>query len=158
MIVDGHKRCAACDEMLPIEEFYKQKRQRGDGLSGYCKKCSRAKASEYSKNKRREDPEGVRAKDRARERSSTYNYSKHVYKTYGLTEDQLQQMHEDQGYACGICKRHVEEVSQDRLYVDHDHESGAVRGLLCMNCNTALGNFKDDIASVANALKWLEGK
>lgn len=58
-----------------------------------------------------------------------------------------------QGGRCAICRREPEQGR--RLAVDHDHATGEVRGLLCKACNTALGMFRDDVASLARAIGYL---
>jgi hypothetical protein len=60
----------------------------------------------------------------------------------------------EHGEACGICRR----VPVDGLRVDHDHTTGAVRGLLCRNCNVALGLLQDDPALLARAGRYLVGE
>lgn len=55
--------------------------------------------------------------------------------------------------ACDICGR---EVSGRGRHVDHDHETGEVRGVLCLNCNLALGHFNDSIENLARAIEYLE--
>lgn len=61
----------------------------------------------------------------------------------------------EQDFKCGICERHVSELSRP-LYVDHDHDSGLIRGLLCVKCNTALGAFGDTISGLLKAINYLE--
>ena len=56
----------------------------------------------------------------------------------------------EQEKRCVICKRNV------ILRVDHCHTTGKVRGLLCHNCNTGLGQFKDNIDNLKMAIKYLE--
>ena len=51
-----------------------------------------------------------------------------------------------QGGACLICEK------PDPEHVDHDHETGKVRGILCFNCNQGLGNFRDDVRSLIRAV------
>jgi hypothetical protein len=58
----------------------------------------------------------------------------------------------EQGGVCAICGR------PDPEHVDHDHETGAVRGILCFNCNGGLGQFRDDIDALQCAAVYLEGK
>jgi len=58
-------------------------------------------------------------------------------RTYGLTIDEYDQMVAQQGDVCAICREPP--PARQRLAVDHDHTSGAVRGLLCRQCNMALG-------------------
>ena len=54
---------------------------------------------------------------------------------------------------CQICQREL----GDKPHVDHDHETGAVRGILCFNCNGGLGQFGDDIDRLEQAIEYLSG-
>jgi hypothetical protein len=63
-------------------------------------------------------------------------------------------MLEDQGGVCAICSK-PDEVEGRRMAIDHNHDTGAVRGLLCGNCNRGLGNFQDDIDMLKKATDYL---
>jgi len=65
-------------------------------------------------------------------------YERHLKNKYGLVPEVYAAMVERQGGRCAICRRTV------RLHVDHDHATGAVRGLLCRRCNLTLGYVEDD--------------
>lgn len=91
-------------------------------------------------------------------RGGTNNY---LLRTYGVSLQWYEQQFEDQNGLCAICgwegfvmdpKRH-----KTKLVVDHCHQSGTVRGLLCHNCNRALGLFKDSKESLLSAVAYLEG-
>lgn len=79
---------------------------------------------------------------------------------FGLTPDQYAEMLAAQNGACAICER-PERVIDPRsgrvksLAVDHDHESGAVRGLLCQNCNKGIGNLGDSADILIAAAMYL---
>jgi hypothetical protein len=73
---------------------------------------------------------------------------------YGITVEDYDKMYEFQGGCCDVCGRHQTEF-QKRLAVDHDHETGAVRSLLCASCNSGIGKLGDDIATVREALNYL---
>jgi hypothetical protein len=62
----------------------------------------------------------------------------HLKRRYGITAAEADAMLAEQGGLCAICK------DARAVHVDHDHETGAVRALLCFNCNGGLGQFKDD--------------
>lgn len=64
---------------------------------------------------------------------------------FGLSVEQYQQMLKAQREACAICRK------KKRLHVDHDHVTGAVRGLLCNRCNSALAAFEDDLRPAMEA-------
>lgn len=71
---------------------------------------------------------------------------------YGLTEEAYQAMVTAQDGLCGICRR---PPKLHRLYVDHCHRTGAVRGLLCNTCNAAIGMLKDRRELLEQALRYL---
>jgi hypothetical protein len=69
---------------------------------------------------------------------------------YGITVEEYYTMVEAQDGRCLTCDR------ETTLVVDHDHASGVVRGLLCNNCNLALGHANDDPARLRRMAKYLE--
>ena len=74
---------------------------------------------------------------------------------YGLEWDRYIEMVDEQSNRCAICGRHREEFKKE-LVVDHDHETGKVRGLLCYACNNGIGNLQDDPDVVRRAVEYLE--
>ena len=72
-------------------------------------------------------------------------------RTYGLTIGQYDKMLVQQGGRCAICTQ----TSSTALNVDHDHSTGAVRALLCGECNRGLGAFKDNRVTLQAALNYL---
>jgi hypothetical protein len=127
---DGLKSCGKCREVKPLGEFHKASGRSG-GLESHCKPCK----SEYHRK-----PEQIEKK----------RQHKYVAR-YGITEAERDEMRRRQGNACAICGRVVE-----RLHVDHCHESGAVRGLLCHACNVLLGNARDSADVLRAAIRYLE--
>lgn len=85
----------------------------------------------------------------------------HLQSTYGLAEDDYEAMAEIQEYTCAICyqpeTKKRDDGTEQPLSVDHDHETGRVRGLLCHRCNVALGLFRDDVESLKRAVEYLGG-
>lgn len=73
---------------------------------------------------------------------------------YGITAENYNEMFINQKGCCKICGIHQDEFVR-KLAVDHCHATGEVRGLLCCNCNTGLGKFKDNIDLLENAIKYL---
>jgi hypothetical protein len=71
---------------------------------------------------------------------------------YGLTEEDYQKLFRKQRGRCCICQKRL----GSRTAVDHDHETGFVRGLLCLRCNTGLGLFEDNIRLLAAAIVYLQ--
>ena len=79
-------------------------------------------------------------------------------RVYGLTVEAYEALLAAQGGVCAICRRPpAADGRQKRLHVDHDHATDAVRGLLCSNCNTALGLLDDDVDRIAAAIFYLRG-
>lgn len=79
---------------------------------------------------------------------------------FGITLEQYNEMFERQGGVCAICKKPETWLYRDKvraLAVDHDHETGRVRGLLCGNCNRAIGQMLDDPERLRRAADYLEG-
>ena len=70
-------------------------------------------------------------------------------RTYGLTEADVAAMLEAQDGLCAICR------TADAAHVDHDHATGAVRGMLCFRCNAALGQFDEDAETLVRATRYL---
>lgn len=75
--------------------------------------------------------------------------------SYGITLQDYNIMFEEQKGKCLICQKHQTELKR-KLFVDHCHSTGKVRGLLCTHCNTLLGNAKDNIEILYNAINYLE--
>lgn len=144
------KVCAACQEELDLSEFHKDK-SRADGRHAYCRSCrsrlnrgyrvSNAIAVEGRKRQWiRENPE----KNRLIWRRS------HLKRHYNMTIEEFDALVVAQGNACAICRE------EKKLVVDHDHDSGKVRGLLCHSCNIAVGRLGDG-ALLQRALNYVGG-
>ena len=77
----------------------------------------------------------------------------YLKRKYGLTIQQYDTLLAEQGGGCAICGRKPRpDIS---LHVDHDHKTGALRGILCFRCNNALGDFDDDAGLLQQALCYL---
>jgi hypothetical protein len=77
----------------------------------------------------------------------------HMRNRYGISLEQYEILLEVQDHKCAICKDEC--LSGRNLAVDHCHESGRVRGLLCVNCNIGLGNFRDSSKLLMQAIDYL---
>jgi hypothetical protein len=139
------KLCTCCDQVKLFSDFPRDRNQR-DGFYPQCKTCKNGKAAGYYKRW----TDGQRELHRAR-----------VLRTrYGLEYDEVVRIYDDQDGRCAICNEpglppasgHGAKVT---LHVDHDHESGMVRGLLCNMCNVGLGRFRDNPELVFKAADYL---
>ena len=78
---------------------------------------------------------------------------------FGLSLEQYQEMHDRQNGKCAICNEPETQMRSDKikaLAVDHNHNTGAIRGLLCSDCNTGIGKLKDDPKILRLAAEYLE--
>lgn len=75
-----------------------------------------------------------------------------LVRRYGLACVEYNQKLKDQGGVCAICGK----PDRRRLSVDHDHDTGAVRGLLCSRCNSGIGFMDDDLTRLRAAVRYLE--
>lgn len=75
-------------------------------------------------------------------------------KKFGMTENDYKDLYDKQSGRCAICQKHSSEYLT-RLSIDHCHSENKVRGLLCLQCNTALGSFKDNVEYLARARDYL---
>lgn len=71
---------------------------------------------------------------------------------YGLTIEQHHQIYLDQKGCCALCG---DSVAYDKIYTDHDHKTGKLRGLLCFGCNTGLGHLGDSLEGLQRAVEYL---
>ena len=86
-------------------------------------------------------------------RRKAANHEKRVQQTYGLQKGEYAELYLFQGGLCALCRRAT--GASRRLSVDHDHATGAVRGLLCRPCNTLLGHARDKLAFFRRCLGYL---
>ena len=151
------KLCTGCDTEKEESAFSRNARTK-DGLNPRCKACHKAY---YDANKERlqenirryhkENDKKIKAKQRAYDRNhSEMHFHAQLKRNYGLSPEDYQAMFVEQEGRCYICRQNV------KLNVDHDHETGKVRGLLCTACNSALANLKDSLDSLHRAVQYLE--
>lgn len=148
--MEGTKTCNDCDTLKHVTEFPRHKKER-DGRHGVCKACHRRRESEW----RAKDP------DRARAIRANNSQRRDLKVRYGLTLEEFDRMLAKQGGGCAICGR---VATTTRLCVDHDHRccpgrkvscGKCIRGLLCHNCNRAIGWLGDDPGLAKKAARYL---
>lgn len=123
------KWCGRCRQSLPRENFAKNSAKK-DGLQERCKDC------------RAEHYKSTGYADKA--------YENRIKRQYNLSLDELKWFEEQQEGCCAICKDNT-----PKLFVDHDHMTGEVRGLLCHYCNTGIGLFMDNPDRLKSAIQYL---
>src|SRR5580692_1383809 len=156
--IETSRRCSRCRLVKPVTEFYASEKRK----FYRCIPCEKAhRNAYYSKNKvaikrrirsyRDKDPEGVRKKDREAYRRNPDRFLRHwLKKSYGITLEKYREMIFLQSGQCGLCS----DLGQ-KLYLDHCHETGKLRKLLCRRCNTGLGNFRDSPDLLQRAINYL---
>lgn len=106
-------------------------------------------AAEYNRKNRVE----IAAKQKARrDADPTMNKRAMLRWKYDISLEEFEALVTEQGNRCAICDTEFSKTP----HVDHDHETGAVRGLLCSPCNTGLGHFRDDVVRLRGAVAYLE--
>ncbi len=154
------KLCPKCGNTKSLDDFYKDKR-RPNGVRSWCKDCDleanrqQRKQSDYREKKRKRWQRyyarpGVRA--HICEKSKASRKKHHLKSKYGLTIADVVEMQKQQGNKCAICGCKFNKPH----HIDHDHNTGAVRGLLCGECNLGLGKFRDSLFILKAAIQYLE--
>ena len=149
-----NKRCSACKTIKSISEFTKN-RARKDGFSYWCKACTK---------EHREKPEPKRRMKKYHEQYDL-EYSKKPerrlaqeknrlkYK-YGMTREDKLIMFDEQRGLCAICFNAFKDLKSS--CVDHDHDTGKVRKLLCKPCNSFLGMIDEDRNTAIRLLDYID--
>lgn len=143
------KTCPRCHEDKPLSDFHRHG-GRSDGHQSYCKLCQSTvqKIAWLTDNTVRRDYAAKR-----------YRATRH--RRYGLTEEALAELNTGSCHICGT----TDPSPRETWCVDHDHAccpgtngccGRCVRGLLCVQCNTALGLVRDDPNILRSAIKYLE--
>lgn len=109
---------------------------------------------EYHKEENRKRAAKWQKENSERYRRWLYEHS--LIKNYNITIEDYKKMLNDQNGVCAICFR--EDKKGRKLCVDHNHDTGKVRGLLCGNCNKLLGMAGDDKKILSRSIKYLEEK
>lgn len=135
------RTCKACKETKSLTEYYVKL----DGRDGkkyydsYCRKCSMQRQKEY-----------------IQKQSPEYRRNLQLKTLYGITIEEFNKMLEEQGGVCAICKQPETEGKMGKLTMDHDHETGYNRQILCGMCNRGLGHFKDNPELLRAAANYIE--
>ena len=165
-------RCSRCGEEKSVEEFY-QDASRPSGYSSFCKPCKRIYHHNHHltyKERRRElrkrmfqapeqkvrkmaatiVKERLDDQDRARKKFLSWKYK--------LTEEEFEERLNSQNRKCAICEADLRTLSSKRVHIDHSHETGEYRGILCGHCNAVLGMARDNPEILRRAATYLESK
>lgn len=144
------KRCTRCLTTKPLSDFYIAKNGKASGdrkvRKAKCKACQSEEARKWGKA----NPD----------RATLNKWRSGLKLKYGITEEQWYAKFEQQGGKCAICgedERYVHSSGTPfRIATDHCHETGKFRGILCNNCNRAIGLLKDNAQLLRKAADYLE--
>ena len=134
--MDDTKRCSKCGVEKLLTDFSINRHMRS-GRSSQCKVCCR----DYARH--------LRATGRVQESDRRRS----LKKLYGITLEEWEQMYDEQLGRCAVCFIPLAECKI--IATDHDHKTGAVRGLLCSKCNLILGQWNDDPEIFRRAAQYL---
>lgn len=132
---EGMSYCSKCQK-YDVNDNFPNAKKGPNGKSWWCKSCVKKHAVGKS--------------------NIMILYNKQ--KNYGISEKEYLELLEKQGGVCAICGDPETKIYRGKvglLTVDHDHQDGHVRGLLCSVCNSGLGMFKDDIHLLKKAVDYL---
>lgn len=149
------RACNKCGvEKDLISSFYKDKNGR-NGRKSICKQCSnKNRVKNYAENRGHQRQVKDAWNARNPESIKKTQKKKELRLRYGLTPSQYEELLSIQNGVCAICGNVC--PSGKKLAVDHNHDTGFVRGLLCIKCNTAIGKLNDDPNMLRKALAYLE--
>jgi hypothetical protein len=171
------KQCIYCKGIKPASEFHSHNYTTRTGknsrrLMSGCKEC----CSKYARVRRVEKKDEIREQSRQyrernklqiverdkayyefnKERMDAYQRKHHLRTKYGITPAQHAQMILAQDGKCLVCGETPDgRPKKGKLHVDHCHDTGKVRGLLCHSCNVAIGHLKEDPVRIKALLEYV---
>lgn len=163
------KICATCNTLKAIEDFRVDARS-NDGRQYVCRPCMKIKDKSFRK---RRPESGLKSRNEwekrnlvkrsamariIREKNPDRGFVANLRNSYGMEPEEYNRMHARQGGLCAICllpECHVMNGKIKRLSVDHCHETGRIRALLCAKCNHAIGMIKDNHETALKMAQYL---
>lgn len=127
VLAEGYRMCTRCFTAKSVDEFWIRRSAKQPSHQSWCKACQWAVSKPNSRKHR-------------------------LMKDFGLTDEDYQTMLKRQN---GVCTGCGAAPTSTKLCIDHDHVTGSIRGLLCSNCNLALGSIKDNVATLLNLAAYL---
>jgi len=175
------KICSKCKKTKIITKFWKDKINK-DGHRSWCKSCDKKKNKKWYtnnhnaalqkaykwKNKNEQNKNKAKTATKtwvnankskiSKKQREWYLNNRDIYlqNRYNITLKEYNLILKQQNNVCAICRQKRNKYKF--LSVDHDHETGKIRGLLCGMCNAAIGLFREDIIILEDAIKYLRNK
>jgi hypothetical protein len=134
------RECLGCGEDKSLEKDFNRHPGGKYGRNSRCRICLAEQRKKYPRTPV----------------SSGQRRAAKLRQTYGLTVEDYDALLASQNGKCAICGSEFADKRVGFLHVDHDHETGEVRGLLCSSCNRGLGFFKDDPNLMRRGIEYLE--
>jgi len=139
------KTCTYCKVEKPLTEFFSRGGKMAHLYKSRCKLCMQAKRQEWALDN----------KDHLNEwRRNNWVTTNRRLKRRGATQELYDQLYEAQKGCCAICSEPEEKFAW--LCIDHDHNTGRIRGLLCPNCNRGIGLLQDNSQLLKKAASYIE--
>jgi hypothetical protein len=150
------KICSSCKLAKPINCFGVRPEYR-DGYRNQCNSCRTQSTAKYLKT---EVGSKLAAANRERKKQSNPPDSERWRKLqikYGVSRSLYESLVIKQDGKCAVCRSSDPRNNRGVLVVDHCHDTGRIRGLLCTPCNTAIGNLGDTLEGIEAAARYLRG-
>jgi hypothetical protein len=156
------KPCSKCGIWKPFAAY--SPRPEGRRMMSRCKEC-RAADRQRDRDSNPEHYRDITRKSRAKHHKEFLYYRArraHLSVNFGISLQEYEALEAAQGGVCAICKKPEEALDSRRpgfkrkLAVDHCHTTGKIRGLLCGCCNTGIGQLKDSVEILENAITYLK--
>ena len=133
------KQCNVCGKYKQLIEFTKDKRAK-EGRTNRCKDCT----NKYIKNRKSCDY-----------RTNTEKAKSAIKKKYGLTPKLYDEIMNQAGDTCPLCKNKYTKSARHKKVIEHCHDSGRIRGVCCARCNTAMGMAGDNAETLRRLYLWV---
>lgn len=143
-VTPDEKPCARC-KTVKLKDQFGSNPKNVSGLMSWCRDCNKSHVKSYYERhpEKKTGPNGIGRRHALKRK-------------YGLTIEQWEELFDSQDRKCAICFSGENNFSAANFHVDHNHETGAIRGILCGSCNVSLGHFKDDVKILRSAIDYLE--
>ena len=134
-----YKVCNKCKLSHPLDNYYKSSRIKS-GKRGDCKFCVAKTRKRWAR----------------RNYSPSKEKNKDLKRRYNISLSEYNELVRKQEGCCEICGVHESKLTRS-LHVDHNHKTGEIRGLLCLQCNKLLGYANDDVIYLLGCVDYLNG-
>ena len=111
----------------------------------------------YRKNKKQANIKSREWYNKNKETELVKRWTRSIFRKFSLTVEQYYEMEKAQNYKCACCGTDKPGIKTKRWHIDHCHDTGIIRGLLCHGCNLGIGHFKDNPEELQKAISYLIG-